>query len=89
MKDLEVELLKYKIAEEFLVNIRKEFGEGDEKIVKIVELKKLEQKRKTMKEFVQKFRRAARSSRYKERFLVEEFKRGINGIIYQRLTKSE
>ena len=34
-----------------------------------------------MEEFVQEFRRAVRSSRYEERPLVEEFKRGINGMI--------
>ena len=35
-----------------------------------------------MKEFVQKFRRAARWSRYEKRPLVEKFKRNINRIIY-------
>ena len=41
-----------------------------------------------MKEFVQGFRRAARGSRYEGRPLVEEFKRGINATIYQRLIVS-
>ena len=34
-----------------------------------------------MEEFVQKFRKAARKSRYGERPLIEEFKRGMNSII--------
>ena len=34
-----------------------------------------------MEEFVQKFRKAARKSRYGERPLIEEFKRSINSII--------
>jgi len=52
-------------------------------------LRRLEQEGKTIEEFVQKFRRVARESRYKRRSLVEEFKRGINATIYQRLMESE
>ena len=74
MEDLERGLLEYKTAEEFLIDIKKEFREGDEETVKVTELKKLEQRGKTMEKFVQD-RRAVRSSRYEERPLVEEFKR--------------
>jgi len=35
----------------------------------------------SMEKFVQEFRRAARESRYENRLLVEEFKRGINATI--------
>ena len=35
-----------------------------------------------MEEFIQELRRATRGSRYERRLLVEEFKRGINAIIY-------
>ena len=49
--------------------------------MKVAELRKLEQGDKTMEEFIQEFKRAARESRYKGRPLVEEFKRGINGVI--------
>ena len=48
-------LLEYEIVGEFLADIKKEFGEGDEKLVKVIELKRLEQERKTMREFVQEF----------------------------------
>ena len=34
-----------------------------------------------MEEFVQEFRRAARGSRYEERPLLEEFKRGMNKVV--------
>lgn len=34
-----------------------------------------------MKGFVQKFKRVVRGSRYKERALIKEFKKGINDII--------
>ena len=40
-------------AEEFLTGLKKEFGGGDEEIVKVVELRRLEQGGRTMKEFVQ------------------------------------
>ena len=74
MENLELENLEYEIAEEFLMNLKKEFGEEDEEAVKIVELKRLEQRSKTIKEFVQKFRRAVRESKYEKRPLMEEFK---------------
>jgi len=49
LEDLEGELLEYKNIREFLVDIRKEFGEEDEESVKVTELRRLEQERKTMK----------------------------------------
>jgi len=78
LEDLEGRLLEYKTVGEFLADIRKEFGEGDEEPVKVAELKRLEQREKM---FVQEFRRIAKRSRYKERLLVEEFKKGINVTI--------
>jgi len=44
LEDLERGLLKYKNIEKFLVDIRKEFGEGDEKLVKVAELRRKEEK---------------------------------------------
>ena len=78
MEDLERGLLEYETAGEFLAEIKKEF-EGDKETVKVAELKRLEQKGKTMEKFIQEFRRAARDSRYERRLLVEEFKREMNG----------
>ena len=45
-------LLEYEIIGEFLVDIRKEFGEGDKELVKVAELKRLEQEERTIEEFV-------------------------------------
>ena len=73
----------------FLVDIRKKFGRRDEELVKVAELKRLEQREKIMEEFVQEFRRAARGSGYERRLLVKEFKREINVTICQRLIESE
>jgi len=89
LEDLEGGLLEYETVGEFLADIRKEFGGGDEESVKVAELKRLEQRGKTMEKFVQEFRRAVRESGYERRLLVEEFKRGINATICQRLIESE
>jgi len=43
-------------------------------MIRVMELKKVEQGSKTMENFVQEFRRVARDSRYKGRSLVENFK---------------
>ena len=42
LKDLEVGEVEYKSAGEFLIEIKKEFGERDEELVKVAELKKME-----------------------------------------------
>ena len=89
LEDLETGLLEYEIAREFLADIKKEFGGGDEESTKVAELRRLGQESRTMKEFVQEFRRVVRESEYKRRLLVEESKRGINATIYQRLMESE
>jgi len=89
LEDLEEELLEYKTVGEFLAEIRKKFRGEDEKLVKVAKLIRLEQGGKTIEEFVQKFRRIARESRYKRRLLVEELKREINATICQRLMESE
>ena len=40
---MEEELLEYEMMGEFLVDIRKKFGKRDEELVKVAELKRLEQ----------------------------------------------
>ena len=42
LEDLEAELLEYKIVENFLIDIKKEFGRGNEETVKVAELRRLE-----------------------------------------------
>jgi len=81
MEELESGEVEYESVEEFLTSLRKEFGGGEEESVKAVELRKLEQGERTMEEFVQEFKRAARGSGYEGRPLMEEFKRGMNGEI--------
>ena len=66
LEELETGELEFETVEEFLVGIKKEFGRGEEEAVKAAELRKMEQEKKAMEEFVQEFKRAARESRYKE-----------------------
>ena len=40
------------MAGQFLLELRKEFGEGNEESVKVAKLKKVEQGEKTMEKFV-------------------------------------
>ena len=89
MEELESGEIEYESAEEFLMSLKKEFGGGEEESVKAAELKKLEQGGRTMEEFVQEFKRAARGSGYEGRLLVEEFRRGINGGIRRKLMEAE
>jgi len=89
LEELEAEELEFKTVGEFLAEIKKEFGEGEEKSVKAVELRKLEQEGKTMEEFVQEFKRTARESGYERRPLVKEFKREMNRVIRRKLMEAK
>jgi len=89
MKELETGEIEFELAEEFLAEIRREFGEGDEELVKIAELKKIKQGGRTMEEFVQDFKRVARGSSYEGCSLIEEFKQGMNGSIRRKLMEAE
>ena len=81
--------MEYEFIEEFLASIKKKFRREEEESVKMAELERLEQGGRTMEEFVQEFRRVARESGYEGRPLVEEFKRGMNGIIKRKLMETE
>jgi len=89
MEELESGEIEYETVEDFLTSLRKEFGGGEEESVKAAELRKLEQEGKTMEEFVQEFKRAARGSGYEGWPLIEEFKRGMNGGIRKKLMEAE
>jgi len=81
LEDLKRGLLEYKMVGEFLVDIKKKFGGGDKELIKVVELRRLEQGSRMMKEFIQEFRRVTRESGYEKKLLVEEFKRRISTTI--------
>ena len=89
LEELEAGELEFETVGKFLVEIKREFGGGEEELVKAAELRKLEQGGKTMEEFVQEFKRAVRGSGYERRPLVEEFKREMNRVIRRRLIEAE
>ena len=89
MEEPESGEVEYELMEEFLISLKKEFGGGEEESVKAAELRKLEQGERTMEEFIQEFKRTVRGSRYEERLLVEEFKRGMNRGIRRKLMEAE
>ena len=89
MGELETGEIEFESAGEFLAEIRREFGGGDEESVKVAKLKKIEQGGRTMEEFVQDFKRVARGSGYEGRPLIEEFKQGMNGSIRRKLMEAE
>ena len=89
LEELEAGELEFEMMGEFLAAIKKEFEGGEEESVKAAELRKLEQRGRTIEEFVQEFKRATRGSGYKGRPLVEEFKREMNGIIRKKLMEAK
>jgi len=54
-----LESRSYAIVGEFLSDLKEEFVERDNEMMKVAELRKVEQESKTIEEFVQEFRRAA------------------------------
>ena len=89
IEELEAGEVEYESVEEFLTSLKKEFGGREEESVKVAELRKLEQGGRTIEEFVQEFKRVARGSGYERRPLIEEFKRGMNGVIWRKLMEAE
>jgi len=55
----------------------------------VAELKKIEQRERTVEKFIQEFRRAVRGSSYERRVLVEEFKKRMNRVIRRKLIEVE
>jgi len=89
MENLESKSLSYAMVGKFLSDLKEEFNGGDDNIIKVTELKKVEQGSKIMEKFVQEFRRVVRESEYEERLLIEEFKRGMNKMIRRKSTETE
>ena len=47
--------MEYRTTEEFLEDLKKEFGKENNKTMKIVELKKVKQEDRTIEKFIQEF----------------------------------
>ena len=67
MEELESGKIEYESVEEFLTSLKKKFGGREEESMKVAKLRKMEQGGKTMEEFVQEFKWAARGSGYEGR----------------------
>ena len=52
LEELEVGELEFETVGQFLTEIKREFGRGEKKLVKVVELRKLEQEGRTIEKFV-------------------------------------
>ena len=52
LEDLEAGKIEYELAGEFLAEIKKEFGGGEKELMKIAELKRIEQEERVMEKFV-------------------------------------
>ena len=52
LEELEVGELEFETVGQFLTEIKREFGRGEKKLVKAVELRKLEQEGRTIEKFV-------------------------------------
>ena len=81
IEDLENGSLKLPTVGEFLANLKQKFRNGNNELVKITKLKKVEQELKIIEEFVQEFRRVIRGSSFEGRLLIKKFKRGMNRVI--------
>ena len=52
LKDLKLRKVKFGSTRKFLLELKKEFRGGDEELVKVAKLKRMEQEKKTIKDFM-------------------------------------
>jgi len=88
LENLEISVLSFEIVGKFFEEIKK-FEEGENELRKVMELKEIEQGQQIMNKYIQIFKKVTRDSRYKERLLLEEFKREINEKIRRRLIEAK
>jgi len=81
--------LEMETAEQLFSKIRNDFGETSEEERKIEQLRTIEQGNRTCDEYVQEFKKVTRRSNYKGQSLIEEFKRGLSGVIKRKLAEAE
>ena len=55
LEDLELGKVEFKLVGKFLTELKEEVGRGDEELVKVAELRRIEQEGRTKGEFLQKF----------------------------------
>ena len=86
---MEAEKVQFTSVGDFLSELKRVFREENNESTKMAEFKRVEQKGKTMKEFVQKFRRAVRRNGYEAKTLVKIFKRRMSGVVRRKLIEAK
>jgi len=76
-------------VEQLFSKIRNDFGETSEEERKIEQLRMIEQGSRICDEYVQEFKKVARGNDYEGQPLIEEFKRGLSGVIRRKLAEAE
>ena len=64
IEDLEGGNVEYISVEDFLADLKIEFEKENNKLAKVTKLKRVEQRERTIKEFIQKLKRVARESSF-------------------------
>ena len=81
--------LEVETVEELFSKIRNKFGKTVEEERKIEQLRTIKQGGRICNEYVQEFKKIARESSYERWPLIEEFKRGLSGVLRRKLAKAE
>jgi len=89
LDELAKEESEIEIVEALFKKIKDEFGKTSEEERKIEQLRTIEQEGRTCDEYIQEFKKVAKGSGYKGRPLIEEFKRGLNGVIRKKLVEAK
>jgi len=76
-------------VEQLFSKIRNDFGETSEEERKIEQLRMIEQGSRMCDEYVQEFKKVTRGNDYEGQPLIEEFKRGLSGVIRRKLAEAE
>jgi len=76
-------------VEQLFTKIRNDFGETSEEERKIEQLRTIEQGNRMCDEYIQEFKKVIRGSSYERQSLIEEFKRGLSGVIRRKLAEAE
>ena len=81
--------LEVETVEELFSKIRNKFGKTVEEERKTEQLRTIKQGGRICNEYVQEFKKIARESSYERWPLIEEFKRGLSGVLRRKLAKAE
>ena len=64
LENIDIKEMQFKLVTDFIAKLKRKFGGGNNGSAKVTKLKRVEQRRRTIEEFVYKFQRAIRESKY-------------------------